>query len=73
MDISAESSAARAVKTPGGTGIGRRSVMDEIDYQLSLQILDWLIRQGLISLGEQAAIVQELKAHYQPKVILLTG
>lgn len=47
--------------------------MDEIDYQLSLQILDWLIRQGLISLGEQAAIVQELKAHYQPKVILLTG
>lgn len=47
--------------------------MDEIDYRLSLQVLDWLVKQGLISLAEQAAIVQELKAYYQPKVTLLTG
>lgn len=47
--------------------------MDEIDYQLSLQLLEWLVKQSLISLAEQAAIVQELKSHYQPKVTLLTG
>lgn len=47
--------------------------MDEIDYQLSLQMLDWLVKQGLISLPEQAKIEQELKSYYRPKVTLLTG
>lgn len=47
--------------------------MDEIDYQLSLQVLDWLVNQGLISLLEQAKIEQDLKAFYQPKLTLLTG
>ena len=47
--------------------------MDEIDYQLSLQMLDWLVKQSLISLSEQAKIEQELKAYYRPKVTLLTG
>ena len=73
MDISVGSSVARAVKTPGGTGTARRWVMDETNYQLSLQVLDWLIKQGLISLAEQAKIEQDLKAFFRPKVTLLTG
>ena len=47
--------------------------MDETNYQLSLQVLDWLIKQGLISLAEQAKIEQDLKAFFRPKVTLLTG
>ncbi len=47
--------------------------MDETNYQLSLQMLYWLVKQGFISLPEQAKIEQGLKAFYQPKLTLLTG
>lgn len=47
--------------------------MDEIDYQLSLILLDLLKSNGLLTDQEAAKTDQQLQQHYQPIVTGLTG
>ena len=47
--------------------------MDEIDYQLSLFLLDLLKSNGLLTDQEAAKTDQQLQKHYQPIVTGLTG
>lgn len=47
--------------------------MDEIDYQLSLIVIDQLEKASLLSEDEAKQERTELQKKYQPQVTLLTG
>lgn len=68
-----KSSAVKDARTSGGITTGGGLSMDEIDYQLSLILLDLLKSNDLLTDQEAAKTDQLFKQHYQPIVTGLTG